>query len=169
MAIVGFIIICATFFSIMENEVFSTNTSEILRNEPQISSDEYFCDCVLSTQSTGHDNGTRAGNYTTAGYNTMVINNTRVSNNTRAENVSQEQHHSPYFYFTIEGLPSDVTTAEVSRLLWNMALSPHFHFQYRPNEIGPYAEAVAVYHNETEAQWCRLRFRNALTLNFNTT
>ncbi|KRZ88871.1 hypothetical protein T08_4109 [Trichinella sp. T8] len=159
MAIVGFIIICATFFSIMENEVFSTNTSEILRNEPQISSDEYFCDCVLSTQSTGHDNGTRAGNYTTAGYNTMVINNTRVSNNTRAENVSQEQHHSPYFYFTIEGLPSDVTTAE----------SPHFHFQYRPNEIGPYAEAVAVYHNETEAQWCRLRFRNALTLNFNTT
>ncbi|OUC46211.1 hypothetical protein D917_07902 [Trichinella nativa] len=157
----------------MENEVFSTNTSEILRNDPQISSGEVMIqcgfDCTFSPQSAGHDNGTRAGNYTTAGYNTICINNTRVSNNTRAENVSQEQHHSPYFYFTIEGLPSDVTTAEVSRLLWNMALSPHFHFQYRPNEIGPYAEAVAVYHNETEAQWCRLRFRNALTLNFNTT
>ncbi|KRX23153.1 hypothetical protein T07_6828 [Trichinella nelsoni] len=132
----------------MENEVFSTNTSEILRNEPQISCNEVMIHChydfSLSPQSTGHDNGTRAGNYTTAGYNTIGI------NNTRAENVSQEQHHSPYSNFTIEGLPSDVTIAE----------SPHFHFQYRQNEISPYAEAVAVYCNETEAQWCRLRFRN---------
>ncbi|KRZ70533.1 hypothetical protein T10_3329 [Trichinella papuae] len=103
--------------------------------------------------STGHDNGTRAGNDTRSG------NNTRATNNARAGNVPQGQHYNPYSHFTIKGLPSNVTTAE----------SPHFNFQYWQNVTDSHTEAVAFYQNEREAQWCRERFRNVLTFNFNTT
>ncbi|KRZ07207.1 hypothetical protein T11_3816 [Trichinella zimbabwensis] len=167
MANVFLFLIFVTFFCITENEVIITNTSRTLRNASQISCAavmmRHNCNIFRFPGSTGHDNGTRAGNDTRSG------NNTRATNNTRAGNVLQGQHYNPYSHFTIKGLPSNVTTAEVSRLLLNMASSPHFHFQYWHNVTDCHTEVVAFYQSEREAQWCRERFRNVLTFNFNTT
>ncbi|KRX91558.1 hypothetical protein T4E_11704 [Trichinella pseudospiralis] len=169
MANVFLFLIFVAFFCTTENEVINRNTSRILRNAPQIS-----CAAVMmlhndnisyvpGSTDQGHDNDTRAGNDTRSG------NNTGVTHNTRADNVSQGQKYSTYSNFTIKGLPSNVTTAEVSRLLLNMASSSHFHFQYWQNETDSNTEVVAAYWNESEAQWCRERFKNVLTFNFNST